>query len=205
MMLGSCAQHQSKTEHQNEKTTNSKVNFNSGLKIENRINRGTNYTDPQGIDYSIRNIPITITNDSTIPIHLQIAFSTEYNYPIPESKEHFKLIPLPKEWALDGWGVTESMLDELPKLIEKPSLTVKLEAGEELLLSIGSLYSRPTKTSGVLPRTLFVQNDGKSFPECESLMQEELSSNQQIPMGLKIIIGERCMLIPCGSIAYLKN
>ena len=205
MIFGSCAQRTSKVERQNENVDTQQEKFKSGLTIKNEINRGTNYTDSLGTDYNIRNIPISITNDSTISILIQIVFSKEYDYPHPNSDEKFQLISLPKEWALDGVGVTESMIDELPKYIEKPLLNKTIEPGEEFLLSIGSLYPRPAKISGVLPRTLFVQSDTTTFPKCEWLMEKDRPSNQQIPLGLKIITGDWCMIIPCGSIAYLKN
>ncbi len=174
----------------------------SGLLIENRINRGIDYTDPKRMDYNIRYIPITITNDSTISIHVQIVFSKEYNYPHSGSDEKFKLIPLSSEWALDGVEISESMIDELPVYIENPVLSETIEPGEKIVLAIGSLYPRSTKTAGVLPRMLFAQSDTGIFPDCEWLMEKDQSLNQQIPMGLKIIFGERCMIIPCGQVSY---
>ena len=174
----------------------------SGLFIENRINRGISYTDPSGTDYSIRYIPNTIANDSTISILLQLTFSKEYNYPAPDSDENFGLIPLPKAWALDGVEISESMIDKLPDYIEKPDLIEAIPPGGEIVLAIGSLYPRPTNTTGVLPRTLFVLSDSTNFTECKWLMQKDRSSSQQIPLGLKIVFGERCIVIPCGQISY---
>ncbi|KAA3626939.1 MAG: hypothetical protein DWQ02_20140 [Bacteroidetes bacterium] len=181
------------------------ITLKSGLLIDNSINRGINYTDPQGMDHSIRYIPITITNDSTVSIHVQIAFSKEYNYPHPHSEQQFKLIPLPLEWARDGADISESMIDELPAYIENPILKETIEPGENMVLAIGSLYPRPAKTSGVLPRLLFAQSDTTTFPGCDWLMGKKPSSNQQIPLGLKIISGEKCMIIPCGEISYPKH
>ena len=204
LIFCSCAEQTTKGEPQLENDPNQHLVPKSGLLIDNGINRGISYTDPQGTDYSIRYIPITIANDSTIRIHLQIAFSKEYNYPHPDNDE-FKLIPLPKEWALDGVGVTEGMIDELPKYIDKPLLNETIEPGEKMILAIGSLYPRPAKTTGVLPRILFSQGDTTAFPECDWLMEEDKSSNHQIPLELKIIFGERCMIIRCGQISYAGN
>lgn len=198
----SCVQPPSNDQRSNDHTNLPEINFKSGLKIKNRINRGTNYTDSLGVNYSIRNIPISITNDTTISIHLKIEFSKEYNYPYPDNNEKFRLIPLPKEWALDGIGVTQNMIDELPKHIETPLLNVTIKPGEVFLFSIGSLYPRPARTSGVLPRTLFVSTDTTTFPECEWLIPNDQSSNQPLSIKLKIVTGERCTIIPCGSIAY---
>lgn len=177
----------------------------SGLRIDNGINRGTNYTDSAGSNYSLRYIPVTITNDSTVPIKLQIAFSKEYNYPNPDNNEKFKLIPLPKEWALEGVGVTESMIDELAFYIQKPVLNESIEPGEKIVIAIGSLYPRPAKTTGVLPRILFTKSDTVTFPNCDWAMEKVHSSNQQISMGLKLMFGERCLIIGCGQISYPKH
>ena len=69
----------------------------SRLRIENGINRGVSYTDSLGTRYNLRYIPITITNDSTFPIHIQIAFSNEYDYPTAYGDEKFKVFSFPKK------------------------------------------------------------------------------------------------------------
>ena len=122
--LAQCVQEKSKsTEHTSK----------SGLLIDYGINRGTGYTDSLGTYYNIRYIPITITNDSTIPIHFQIAFSKEYDYPVAYGDREFKVIPLPKEWALDGVEITDRMINELPKYIDKPFSNKPLNPAKNLL------------------------------------------------------------------------
>jgi len=118
--------------------------------------------------------------------------------------ETFKLFPLPKTWALDGVQVSESMLAEIPQYIENSSLAVTIKPGEELLLSIGSLYPRPAKTRGVLPRTLFVQKDALIFPECENVLTQDLSKDQKTSLNLKVVTGDQCMIIPCGWVSYIE-
>lgn len=176
----------------------------SGLLIENKINRGINYTDALGVDYSLRYIPVTITNDSTLAIHLTIAFSNDYNYPHTYSEEKFRLVPLPMEWALDGVGITESLINELPSYMDNPVMNKTIEPGEKIVFGIGSIYPRPANTTGVLPRILFTQNDTIAFPECNWLMERDQASNQQISLGLKIIFGEKCVIIPSGKISFGK-
>ncbi len=58
ILLASCTQQTSIGDFPKEKVNIQQVQFKSGLKIKNRINRGTNYVDTLGVDYSIRNIPI---------------------------------------------------------------------------------------------------------------------------------------------------
>ena len=172
----------------------------SGLLIENRINRGISYTDPQGRDFSIRYIPITITNDTTTTIEIKIAFAKEYHHPQPGSDEKFKLIPLPSEWARDGVGISEDMMDELPIYIENPVLKKSIASGEKVTLAIASIYPRPTQSSGVLPRVLFAQGDNRNYSDCDWRMDKERSSTHEIPLRLKTIFGEKCSIIPCGQL-----
>ena len=176
--------------------------FPKAIRIDNGINRGIGYTDTLGADYNLRYIPITIRNDSTISIHLQIAFSMEYNFPHLDSNDKFKVIPLPKEWALDGVGVTEGMMDELPHYIERPVFNATIKPGETCTFSIGTLYPNPPKMTGVLPRTLFTHLNSGMFPTCEWLMKKYPSSQSQMALGLKLVYGENCIIIPCGQASY---
>lgn len=205
MLVCSCFQQTSKGGLGPKNESKHSFTSKSGLQIKNQINRGINYTDSLGIDYRIRYIPISITNDSTISIHLQLEFSKEYNHPNPESDEKFKLIPLPEEWALDGAIVTDSMLGNLPKYIQHPNINTTVRSGEEIIIAIASMYPRPAKTTGVLPRILFTQNEITNFTECGRLLRKDRLSNQQMPIALKVIIGEWCMVIPCGQYSYFKN
>ena len=179
----------------------------SGLLIDNEINRGTGYTDSLGTYYNIRYIPITITNDSTIPIHLQMTFSKEYDFPIAYGGQKFKVIPLPKEWALDGVEITDSLIKELPKYIDKPLLNETLEPDEKYVLAIGTLYSRPANC-GVVPNALFLQNKRGLYYACDSLINHDKSTNSKLALELKLdfypdgITKESCIIIPCGQISY---
>ena len=205
MAFGSCAQNASKNANLNERSNSRPVKPNNGIKIENGINRGAIYTDSLGIPYSIRNIPITIINDTTLPIQIEISFAKEFKYPQNISSEMFKLIPLPAEWAADHSEITKHMLNLIPKYIGEPLINEIIKPDEKFVLSIGSVYPRPAKVHGVLPRTLFVLNEITDFSECEWLMEKDRSTSNLIPLGLKTIIGERCLIIPCGSISYLQN
>lgn len=188
-----CSQKQAKSTEQT---------FNSGLQIDNGINRGVNYTDPLGMTYSIRYIPITITNDSTISMELQIAFAKEYGYPVSIDTAMFHVIPLPEAWALDGVEITDSLLTELPKYMERPFFSKKLKPGEKWVIAIGTVYPRPAQFSGVLPNTLFTPTGQGVFPDCDWLVQPEQSPNPQVALGLKLTFGKDCRIIPCGQISY---
>lgn len=179
--------------------------LNAGLQIENDTNRGVNYTDPQGIPYSIRYIPITITNDTTIALELHIAFGQEYDYPTNIGTARFHVIPLPEVWGMDGVGITDSLFDELPRIMEKPVIAKTLRPGEKWLFAIGTVYPRPVTFSGVLPNALFTAIDKAAFSDCEWLVKEEQLAGHQIALGLKLTFGKDCRTIPGGHISYVGD
>lgn len=176
----------------------------SGLLIDNGINRGVNYMDSLGKPYNLRYIPITISNDTSIPIQLRLAFAQSYDYPTSHDEEPFMIIPMPRAWVEDGRDITESMYDKLEPNIADPSFSKILQPGEKLLTGIGTLYPRPPKTTGVLPRALFAHLDERIFPSCDGHMPKATASQAQLPLGLKIIFGADCRVIPCGHISYLN-
>ena len=61
-----------------EDSPNTHFKSNIGLKIEYKPTRGQTYTDTIGNKYNLRHIPAIITNDSSIPIQIHIAFLKEY-------------------------------------------------------------------------------------------------------------------------------
>ena len=183
----------------------------SGLQIEKGPNHGVGYTDSLGTKYNVRYIPITITNDSTIPIHLQIAFLKEYDYPIALGAEKFKVFLIPKELTPDK--VTYDSVsyelgnNELRNYFDRglnPSniLNETLEPGKKCVIAIGTIYPRPPKVCGVLASELFVHSDRGAFTTCDWLMKEDPSSSPQIALGLKLTLRESCMIISCGQISY---
>jgi len=209
MFVCSCAQQTSKSERLNENVDNQQVKFKSGLTIKNGINRGTGYTASKGTDYNIRYMPITITNDSTLSIQLQIIFSKEYINPLTSSDYQFNVIPMPREWALNGVEITDNMFNELPKYINNPFVKKTLKPGEEFLFSIGTRYHRTTGYVAPLPEIFFVQGDMDSFQLCDRLIFGERIESK-VALGLKLRFngvesGERCAVIPCGQISYIEN
>ncbi len=183
----------------------------NALRIENGINRGTSFTDAMGIDYNIRYIPIKIVNDGVIPIDFQIGFTKGYNYPRTIEEEQFKVIPLPKEWAMDGMEITKNMFNDIPKLMNKPSMHKILQPGEELVFGIGTIYPLPAKICGVLPNFLLSQSNKELYLSCDdNLKKTDKSTNSQLELWLKLDFCRNstfptCQLIPCGQISFLED
>lgn len=203
LAICSCNQQKSKG---NIKPENIAIHQNDSdaLLIKNGQFRGVTYTDSLLSNHNLRYMPVTIANDSTITMHLQINFANEYDFPVSNSNEKFNVIPMPNEWAIDGGEVTERMLDELPKYITKPYLNKTLEPGEEILLAIGTLF-RQGKTSGIVPNSLFQYRDGTILSECDWLIEQESSPNSQVTLGLELSSSGRCIRIQCGHISYHKK
>ncbi|MBX2875200.1 MAG: hypothetical protein KTR30_23980 [Saprospiraceae bacterium] len=187
-----------------EKPTDREQNLHDGLQIENGINRGVNYTDSVGGTYSIRYIPITITNDTSLAIQFQINFSAT-DYLDNNSQEPFSVIPLPERWAMDGVEITDSLLNEIPEYQKHAFASKTLKPGETWLMAIGTVYSRPAKITGVLPHVLFAHTTETIFPECDWNMEEHPSSGAQLLLGLRLRLGGNCMVVPAGQMTYLEK
>ncbi|MBT8220251.1 MAG: hypothetical protein KJP00_10515, partial [Bacteroidia bacterium] len=113
----------------------------------------------------------------------------------------FSIFPMPKEWALDGVEITDNMKNELKNYIDKPFLNTTLKPGEKSVIAIGTLYSRPPKSTGVLPNTLFVHSNSGLFPTCKWVMKKDPSSDP-MALGLRLNFGPSCTVIPCGQVSY---
>ena len=189
-----------------EKSKSSEHASKSGLLFEKGPNRGSGYIDSLGTDYSLRYIPIFITNDSTIPIHVQLAFSKEYDYSVAYGDVKFKVIPLPKEWARNGTtdSMFDSMFDKLPNYIDKPLINETIKPGEKIGLGIGTLVIRPREISINL-NAPFAHTEEGIFQTCDWKMNEDPTSNPEIALGLKLVINEICTIIPCGHISYPEH
>ncbi len=197
MIVCSCIQKQSK----------------SGLQIEYGSNQGLTHTDSLGIKHNYRYITATITNDSTIPIHLQIALSKEYEFPASCGDKKYKVFLLPKELTPDTAAlynnITDGLGNFLDRCLDNPYVLNKtLEPGEQHVVTIGTLYSRPTNC-GVVPNALYAQGDSHNFHTCNSLMDQDGSTDPPLSLGLKLdfyVTRGRspfeCILIPCGQISY---
>lgn len=174
---------------------------NSGLTIENGFRRGITYTDSLGIEYNLRYIPITITNDQTEPVRLQITFADTYNYPDTHLDERFRLVPLPMEWALDGVGVNKKMMAELPGYMNNPTVSKTLKPGEKWVMSIGALYLRETQHSGVIPEALSVMD--QMDRDCPLVGASDDTIEPNHLLSLKLNFGGSCGMVLAGQ--FLHN
>ena len=218
LFVCSCAQKPSEKVDQIEDDPNQHLDLSNKLKIENRVNRGARYTDSDSIDYWLIHIASTITNESTIPIQLELAFSNEYEYPTEYGNQKFKVFILPDVFAVGGVSIiaenpflTDSMQveirDYLKNGIDSPYRIKKIiQAGESVVVSIGTQYA-VSFSCAVFPNLLLLQSDFANFSACENLFVHNESSAAQLALGLKLDFRpvktvEKCTIIQCGQISY---
>ena len=217
LFICSCAQQDAKSEEYNKNSLDQHPLFKHGLKIEYGPNLGSIDKYAAG-DYIF--ISATITNDSTIPIRLQVAISGEYDFPDSCSHSKYKVFLLPKELTPDTAtlynNITDGVDEFLNRCLDEPYILDKtLKQGEYTVITIGTLLPRPSSCPAVLPRAIFEQSDASSFFECDNRIfgnpvegNQDKSTKPNSVIGIKFVyyrgksLPETCVLFPCGQISY---
>ena len=213
-IMCSCVQQTSKDAQQTENGPDSQLKSNTGLKIETGVNRGITPNDSLGITKYLIHTVTTITNDSTIPIHLQIALSKEYEFPAICNDNNFKVFLLP-DLTLDKvtlWdSITNGVDDFINACLDNPYILNKtLKPGEYCQIKIGAAYPSPTNC-GVFPIAVFSQDTKGLYLDCGSQIDQDVSNEPQLEIGVKLgyYYGnyfnsppDSCIIIPCGQISY---
>ena len=163
----------------------------SGLYIENGPRQGMQYVDSNGAEYNYRYNTITIWNDSTVAIQLEIGFSEMGRNLIDSIKSKIFLLPrhlTPNEQHFDTGGISEELKKFLDFEIDNPvHLSKVLNPGEKCVLTFGVL----TDTKYPDPTTPY---------ETELLTSREKTS--AISLRLKI---NETLIIPCGKILCIQK
>ena len=170
------------------------------LSIENGHYRGIVYENSLGKEFTLRYIPIKLINNHSDRIQVELIFEDEYQYPGGDKDEKFKIIPMPKDWGLDGVGPSDIMKENIGKFIKNPRMNFSIEPNEEYILAIGALNQRnPPQNGGIEPKILFVKQDNETFKECDWIQEQEPVSDQALSLGLTLK-SDKCTIIPCGKI-----
>lgn len=215
LILCSSCQNKSNSGSKIEPGTYQRLESKTGLKFENGPIRGTGFTDSLGSEYGIVHVKTTITNDSTIPIHLQMALPIEYSYPIPDDHHKFKIIlwpglTEPPDLYSDSTGGTlENFTGN--DLASSNQFNQLLAPGEKYIITIGTIFPRLPKICSVVAYSPFEYNERRNYADCDWKMDEEHSTNPQLSLGLQVGFCtrgqnfERCMIITCGHITYIED
>ena len=161
-----------------------------GFHIENGPRQGFQYFDSTKTEYNYRYYTITITNDTIVPILLQINFD-KTDILVNDSIKS-KIFLLPRHLTPDKQHFDQTMPKELIRFldveIDPPQKLIKtLKQSEKCVLTFGVLtdtkYSDPTTPYGT----------------------EILTSDENSPViSMKLKINDR-LIIPCGKISYIIN
>ena len=189
--------------------------LNSGLAIEYGPNLGIRHIDSLGNKYFYVHSTATITNDSTIPIHLHLALSTEYEFPAFCGDGKYKVFLVPEELTPDTATLYNNILNGahpfLNTPLDKPFVSDKtLSPGEYEVLTIGVLAPLPSNCAAV-PRAIFAPENKELYQACDPLLNKNISSRNSLEIGAKleyyykrkfIAPEDGCAIIPFGRISY---
>ena len=216
LLACSCTQERSKGLQLNKKVDNRHTKPKSGLKIEYGPNLGGFHTDDQGTKHFYVHITATITNDSTIPIHIQSSLSKEYEFPAYcGDSNKYKVFLLPKELTPDTATIYNNIVngqrDFFNTSLDTPYiLSDTLQAHEFCVVTIGVLFPKST-TCDAVPRAVFSHDDKGLYDTCDVQKNSAISGDPRFEIGLKIeLYNQRkfippedgCVIIPFGQISY---
>ncbi len=224
VIVCSCARQSPKNGPQVKDGLDRHLPSKTGLKIENGINRRITPNDSLGITHFLIHATSIITNDSTIPIHLQIALSKEYEFPTLCNDKKYRVFLLPKEQTPNTATLYDRIIngfdDFIKTCLDNPYIINKtLKPGENCEITIGTLYPSPTNC-GVVPRAVFSHDNKGLYHACDRQLparsaggNQPISSDPQFEIGVKLefynqrkFIGpeDHCTVIPFGQISYLE-
>lgn len=210
-------QQTTKTERQTEEVPASQL-LKSGLRINYGPNLGTSHRDTLGVKNFYVHITATITNDSTIPIQLQLALAKEYEYPAFCGDEQYKVFLLPEELTPDTADIYNNIVNGQHDFLNAPIdssgvLTKKLDPGEYCVVTIGTLTPQPSDCAAV-PRAIFSQDSSSLYLACDKAINEAISTGPQLELQIKleyyydrkfITPEDGCAVIPFGQISYREH
>lgn len=181
----------------------------SGISISNTMRHGRPKFGPDSSWHAYFNITTTITNDTTVPIQLNLQFETEYKH----LNKTFRLFLLPQNMDVEAQKKQEYFSDTVVpfmKLHEPYPTTLKkvLQPGEKYLVNVS--YLSP-KNSDFGPGQLAVISNRHHFSFASipdnivtSLMEGEESSNVFLGLNFSILTDSLYgfKLVPMGKISY---
>ena len=157
---------------------NTKQMQKTGLNVEFGPNLGTTHVDTKAIINFYVHITAIITNDSTIPIHLQLALAEEYDFPDYCSDDKYKVFLLPEELTPDTATVYNNIVNGQHDFLNAPLqnscvLNKTLNPGEFCVITIGTLTPQPSNCAPV-PRAVFSHDTESLYEACDSEINQKI-------------------------------
>ena len=178
----SCAQQVSENGQQMDADPNKHLGMKSGLRIEYGPNLGAGHTDALGVKYFYVHSTAIITNDSTIPIHLQLALANESEFPaFCGDTNKYKVFLLPEELTPDTATLYNNIVNGQHDFLNSPLANSKilnktLHSGEYCVVTIGVLIPKPSNCAAV-PRAIFSPENKELYQACDRQINQAISTN----------------------------
>lgn len=205
--LGSCADNAPK-EHLHKK--------HLGIYFDHGNWTGGYYADNNGNTYLYRSITTSITNDSTIPIHVKLEFLNELTCKNSFNERFMKIFILPKELAGEKQYNYPGISTELKKYLDfdknkNSSLTELVNPNEQLTITLGIINYN--KNYGPTQMALISDRQKPHFISHDSIIEKSIASKNPVDLyiALDFLSSEKdstCfsyLCIPCGHISYIKK
>ena len=177
---------------------------------------GAYYTDNNGNTCLYRSIATTITNDSTLPIHVTLDFLNKLECKSSVNERVIKIFILPKELAGEKQYIYPGVSPELKKYLDfeiskNSSLSELVNPNEELTITLGILdYD---KNYGAAQMAIISNRQKPRFISHDSIIEKSIADKN--PFDLFIALDfwysrndSACFsysCIPCGQISYAKE
>lgn len=202
-----------------EDRVNIHLRSKTGLQIEYGPNLGITHTDSEGARHFYVHSTATITNDSTIPFHLQFALAREYDFPnFCRDNRKYKAFLVPEELTPDTATIYNNILNGQHDFLNAPldgsdSLNKTLQPDEFCVVTIGILTRQPSNCAAV-PRAIFSFDKQGLYETCDREINEEIVTDPQLEIGVKleyynqrkfIAPEDGCAVIPFGQISYARE
>ena len=189
--------------------------YPSGLKIEYGYNLGTTHSDALFKRHFYVHATANITNDSTVPIHLQFALAKEYEFPAFCEDDTYKAFILPEELTPDTATLYNNIVNGPHAFLDAPlslpdGFQKTLLPGDFCVVTIGILIAEPANCAAV-PRAVFSFDNQEQYRTCDRLENPAVSSSPPLEIGVKLEYyknrkflppEDHCAIIPFGQISY---
>jgi len=193
LIFCSCSQQKSIAGSKIEPSTIQRSKSKTGLKFENGVTRGIGFTDSLGSEYFIVHVTNTITNDSTIPIQLQIDLLSDFSYPISNNYVNFKIFLWPEFTEPPNlYSDNQSRVRVMKKRTisewnSSNQFNKLLAPGEKYVVTIGTLVNtRASNICSAFAQSLLTYSERRNYSDCDWTLVEEHLTNPQLALGLQV-------------------
>lgn len=177
---------------------------------------GGYYSDKNGNTYLYRSVTTSITNDTTIPIHVKLEFLNELKCKNAFNERFMKIFILPKELSGEKQYKYPGVSPELQKYLDfdtnkKSSLNEELNPNEELTITFGTLNYN--KNYGPTQMALISNKLKPHFISHDSIIEKSIANKKPLDLYIAFDFASSekdstCfsfLCIPCGQISYMNR